>query len=199
MLYQPTAEQVRKFTRDARRVERMMAKRGGTTMNPAFAAAKMREIIDSSLLRLTGELAAIRIPALARPTLADLQKHGVRRIERDSSPTGEVNFNLATILRAGEEGHISGSDYEARIAAHLGLVLGYQHRQWLIANQDEFPEFTALLGKVYIDFPGIVVVGAAVGGRYIPCASSSGERWNDYWLGLADDFNFDDRIGVSSK
>ncbi len=47
MLYQPTAEQVKEFTRKARKVERMLQKKGGTLMDPILAISKVDEIIFS--------------------------------------------------------------------------------------------------------------------------------------------------------
>lgn len=48
MLYQATAVQVKEFTRKARRVERMLQRKNGSSVNPEFALAKVDEIIAST-------------------------------------------------------------------------------------------------------------------------------------------------------
>ena len=60
-----------------------------------MAIAEQREFF-----RETGEL-TLQIPALARPTLADLQARfaWIRSIERDTSPSAAVTFALGTVLR----------------------------------------------------------------------------------------------------
>lgn len=47
MLYQATAEQVKEFTRKARKVERMLQSRGGSLVDPTLAIGKVDEIIVS--------------------------------------------------------------------------------------------------------------------------------------------------------
>ncbi|MBI2604348.1 MAG: hypothetical protein HYW56_02280, partial [Candidatus Harrisonbacteria bacterium] len=83
-------------------------------------------------LRNTGEL-TIRVPALLRPTLNELKTKypavGIVSIERDTSPTGEVTMNLATVLRSDEmdkEQYINGEEYERRLASRLDDLLGFQ-------------------------------------------------------------------------
>ncbi|MBI4086185.1 MAG: hypothetical protein HY433_03030 [Candidatus Liptonbacteria bacterium] len=78
--------------------------------------------------RETGEL-TIQIPALARPTLAELrEKYSWIReengIERDTSPTEAVTLKLGTVLRPDEE-RINGAEYERRLAPRLDLTLSY--------------------------------------------------------------------------
>ena len=48
MLYQPTAEQVKEFTRKARKVERMLQGKGGSLVDPTLAVVKVDEIIFSA-------------------------------------------------------------------------------------------------------------------------------------------------------
>ena len=77
----------------------------------------------------TGEL-AIRIPALPRPTLAELRKkfpgiYEENGIERDTSPTDAVTLTLGTVLREGEK-QIDGAEYARRLAPKLDIMLGYQ-------------------------------------------------------------------------
>ncbi len=151
--------------------------------------------------RETGEL-TIRIPALARPTLEQLRaKYSwIRKengIERDTSLTEAVTLKLCTVLRADEE-KISGTEYEFRLVPKLNVSLGYQQALWLVEHQDEFPEFMALLGKVYVDFPGLLVV-RAYGNRNFPYLGESGERWYLDWNGIDSDFDRDGRIASSGK
>src|SRR3989344_1711564 len=116
----------------------------------------------------TGEL-TIQIPALPRPTLEELQAkfNWVKSIERDTSTTEATTLKLGTVIRT-DETSINGKEYELRLAPKLNVLLGYQHTTWLVENQDKSPELMVLLGKIYIDFPGLVVVGS-YGSRSIPC------------------------------
>jgi hypothetical protein len=150
-------------------------------------------------LRETGEL-TINIPALPRPTLAELQAkyNWIRSIERDSSPTEPVTLVLGTVLREDETSAISGPEYERRLQSHHVVLLGFQHRQWLLEHQDEIPALRPLLGTVYIDFPGLVVVDRG-GDRSIPYAYQYGERWGDDWRWLVSDFRSHGRVAVSRK
>lgn len=148
--------------------------------------------------RETGEL-AIQIPALPRPTLEGLQEKysWVKKIERDTSVAMAATLRLKSVLAADEK-NINGGEYEKRIAPKLNVALGYQHAEWLVQHQDEFPELMALLGKVYIDFPGLVVVNAG-GSRAFPCLGQRGGRWSVRWGWVGDGFDQDGRVGVSSK
>ncbi len=98
------------------------------------------------LLRETGEI-SISIPALKRPTLKQLQEKWswIKTIERDSSTEEPLVLKLATVLS--DKNSIDGKEYERRIALSLSRLLGYQHLEWLIEHQDEYPDFMALLGK----------------------------------------------------
>ena len=161
-----------------------------------FIANGFRVISDS--FRETGEL-TLQIPALPRPTLAELQAKfdWVKRIERDTSPIEAVTLKLATVLREGEKS-VNGAEYERRLTPKLDLVLGYQQAVWLEEHQDEFSEFMALLGKIYIDFSGLVVVHAD-GGRGVPYFDQDGERWELYWHWLRGGFRSGGRVAVSGK
>jgi hypothetical protein len=157
------------------------------------------EIKENEFFRTTGEL-TLQIPALARPTFKQLQTalSWIEKIERDTSPTEAVTFTLATALPVGEKNSISGTEYERRIAPKQDLILGYQQAVWLVEHQDELPGFTALLGKIYIDFSGLVVV-SGYGYRYVPYLSPYGKRWFLFWDWLGYDFYSSGRIASSSK
>lgn len=148
--------------------------------------------------RETGEV-AIHIPALPRPTLAELRARysWIDRIERDTSPTSAVTLKLGTVLRS-EEGPIDGSEYERRLATKLDITLGYQYAEWLVKHQEAFPALMALLGKVYIDFPGLVVVGAG-GCRHFPYLDGDGGRWYLGWDWTGNDLYRVGRVAVSGK
>lgn len=137
----------------------------------------------------------IKIPALKRLTLEELKKHRsyISSIEKDESTEEEVVMELTTVLKDGED-YIDGKEYEKRIKK-LPL-LGFQHLIWLTENQPK--ELKDVLGKIYIDFPGIVVVGVD-GGRSIPCARRDGERWDGNWLWLGGVFSRRGRVAVSGK
>ncbi len=138
--------------------------------------------------RTTHEL-SIHIPALPAMSLQEIQAWSnerfswVKSIERDSAPTEAVTLTLVTVLREGED-RIPGKEYERRIAPHQDLILGIQQAIWLEEHQDEFPEFMALLGKIYIDFSGMVVVDGG-GSRHVFCLGQGGGRWyvGYGWLG----------------
>jgi hypothetical protein len=144
--------------------------------------------------RETGEL-SIQLPALKRPTLGELQSKYdlVKSIERDTSAEEPVTLSLATVLVPDDGNSIDGKEYEKRIALKHNSLLGFQHREWLLQHQAEFPEFMALLGKCYIDFPGIVVVGRD-GARRVPYCGRDGSRWGDDWRWLDGGFGVSGRI-----
>ena len=147
----------------------------------------------------TIEPLSISIPALPRPTLEELQKRfsWIKSIERDTSPTEAIILNLATVLRPSDD-RISGKEYEARINLKLDLILGYQQALWLVKNQDKFPKFMRLLGKIYIDFSGLIVVNEN-GCRSILYLSQDGRRWclNSCWLD--NPFTRTERVAFSGK
>lgn len=148
--------------------------------------------------RETGEV-AIQIPALPRPTLAELQAKfsWIKEIEPDTSPECAVTLALGTLLRSNEE-RISGSEYQQRRVPLVSRMFGYQHAERLIEHQYEFPGLMALLGKVYIDFPGLVVVDAD-GRRYFPCLDGHGRRWYLLWRWTGRDLDRNGRLAVSGK
>jgi hypothetical protein len=122
----------------------------------------------------------------------------IKKIERDTSSERPVTLNLATILRNEAEGSINGPEYEWRIASSLSRLLGYQQLAWLVEHQDEHPAFMALLGKVYIDFSALVVVGVN-GTRNVPYGRQNGLRWDARWHWLGDDFRQSGRLAVSGE
>lgn len=146
----------------------------------------------------TGEL-SIPMPALPRPTLEVIQPKfsWVKKIERDTSPTEAGVLNLTTILRPSEE-KVNGEEYERRIATRLGSLYGPQHALWLVDHQDEHPVFKALLGKIYIDFSGMVVMGED-GRRRVFCLSQDGGRWCGLWHWLGSDFHQGGRLASSHR
>jgi len=149
-------------------------------------------------IRETGEL-TIEIPALPRPTLKEIQKKysWIRSIERDTSPERPVTLKLATVLCPDQTGSISGTEYERRIAPSLDVALGYQHWQWLLEHQNAHPAFMALLGKLYIDFPGIIVV-CKDGNRNVPVCGQCGTHWDDDWSWLGEGmFGSDGRVAIA--
>ena len=141
----------------------------------------------------------IQIPALPRPTFDELRRKfsWIKKIERDTSPTGPVTLRFATILRADETSPVSVKEYERRIAPALPRLLGYQHCKWLTTHQDEYPALKTLLGKVYINFSGIVVVDSD-GGRLFPYGNSH-KRWTLLFSSFDVDFCLSGRVAVSSK
>lgn len=177
-------------------VEAVFNKMGGVEGAKKFLRDEL-ELRIVGLFRETGEV-SIQIPALPRPTLSDLQaKHSlVRSIKKDDSPEEPVMLHLGTLLRQGEE-RINGEEYEKRRLS-LAEMLGYQHAEWLVQHQDAFPALKALLGKVYIDFPGIVVAGAG-GSRFFPCLGSDDGRWCLRLFWTVNDLDRDGRLAVSSK
>ena len=156
---------------------------------------------DRNCFRLTSDDVMIQLPALKRPTLAGLQQDWgyIDRIERDDSTEEPVTLRLATVLKS-DESSIEGAVYERRLMRLRtdGRLLGFQHRQWLLEHQTELPELMALLGKVYVDFPGIVVVDDD-GSRNVPYAGQDGKRWATFWFWLNFDFVQSGRVAVSSK
>jgi hypothetical protein len=144
--------------------------------------------------RETGEV-SIQLPALKRPTFKEIQSKydWVKSIERDTSTEDAVTLTFATVLVPNDGSSIDGKEYEKRIALKHNSLLGLQLRDWLLEHQDEFPELKLFLGKIYIDFPGIVVVHR-VGDRSIPCCGRSGSRWGDSWVWLSHDFHVHGRI-----
>lgn len=154
------------------------------------------------------ESLTIPIPALPRPTLGELQsRYGwIRNIERDDSSEGPVTLRLVTVLKP-KETSINGPTYGERLEPlkGKGQLFGFQHQQWLLEHQNKFLDLMALLGKVYIDFPGIVVVRGGRG-RYLPFLSQhdpnrdgSWLRWGSSWRRLGEGFDDRGRVAFTSK
>lgn len=137
----------------------------------------------------------MNIPALKRPTLKHLKAKFPWIVSaHDTSPTKKVSLDIISILKEGEN-YISGKEYEKRLPSNL---LGYQQAVWLVEHQDEFPDFMALLGKVYIDFTGLVVVNSR-GRRFYPYLDRFGGRWYFYWHWIDRGFSSSGRIASSGK
>jgi hypothetical protein len=155
-------------------------------------------LISKGFLRDTSEL-SIEIQALPRPSLKEIQKKcsWVKAIEMDTSLEGPVRLKLASVLCPDENG-ISGAEFERRLVPTLNVALGYQHSRWLTEHQNEYPALMGLLGKVYINFPGIVVADGS-GSRYIPCCSERGGRWSDFCSGYGLGIGPDNRVAIADK
>jgi hypothetical protein len=169
----------------------------------AFVESGFRLCIGN-FLRDTGEL-SIPIPALPRPTLYELrnkypQIEAKGGIERDDSPTTAVTLKLGSVLIPGEEENVDGMIYEQRllIPRRRGLLLGHQQAIWVMEHQQEFPELIQLLGKIYIDFPGLIVVRSD-GSRDVFCLRSFGKRWYLGWRWLQDNAGSHARTAFSGK
>lgn len=170
---------------------------------PKERGVRFAELLNG-VMRLPGPISptdelTIEIPALKRPTPEELKKDfpWIRFTERDTSPEGPVKLTLVALLRAGE-GSIRGAEYERRLVKIGNNGLGYQHQQWLLKNQDKFPKLAALRGKVYIDFPGLIVV-SSLGNRCIPYVNDAGKRWGGDWGWLGSAFRSRNRVAVSGK
>lgn len=202
MLYKNPADRIDEFVRKARRVERILRRKDDSFLDVNFAIAKMEEIIAfAEPIRISSEL-NIRIPALPRPTIEELRKRypSIREsngIEKDVSPTEEVILHLGSVMRDGEK-TISGDEYERRLQSEQFMLLGYQHAKWLVNCQTDHPAFMALLSKVYIDFPGIVVIDQN-NRRFVPYLRQKGCYWGIHWNWLGDNVERFVRIAVSKK
>ena len=170
------------------------AKRAGAEAT-AFVQNGFRVQVGD-FFRETGEV-VIQIPPLARPTFEELQsKFGIREIECDISPTELVTLKLGTVLRP-DDVQINGTEYERRRSSLVGQF-GYQQLNWLVEHQDEHPAFKALLGKIYIDGTGIIVVGAR-GRRDFPYLDQVGGRWCLHWRWAGRGLGRCGRVAVSGK
>ena len=167
---------------------------------------KLAELIvdNKDCFQFTDERCVIQVPALPRLTLEELKARysWIERIERDDSPVCPVTLRLATVLKSGEDS-INGATYERRLVPRHSMLLGLQHRDWLVANQNNLPEPTrtalkALLGKIYLDFPGLIVVRGG-GGRGFPYAGVDGERWSGYWYWTGLSLSRGGRVAVVGK
>jgi hypothetical protein len=160
------------------------------------APARRNTMAISEYFRETGEL-SIHLPALKRPTLKELQSKydWIKSIERDTSTEEAVTLTFVTVLVPDDGDAIDGKEYEKRIALKLNSLLGFQHMWYLIEHRDEFPELKPFLGKIYIDFSGIVVV-YRVGYRRVPFCHRHGSRWDAHWRWLGGGFGVDGRVAV---
>jgi hypothetical protein len=127
----------------------------------------------------TGEL-SLALPALPRPTLEEIQERdpSIDSIKRDTSPEHPVTLVLVTLLRP-KELLVVNPEYNRRLARLRSSLLGYQHLRWLLEHQAELPSLVALLGKVHIDFPGIIVVHKSCSQVAPSCLPST----RGYWYG----------------
>lgn len=136
--------------------------------------------------KVTDEL-LVPVPALPRPSLGELQKDfpWILKIDRDTSPTTSGTIFLATIFGSHDGDYIDPEEYERRIAFIQPFLLGYQHWKWLQVHQDVHPAFKALVGKVYIHFSGIRVLGKM---RLSPPVTLVGGclrgKWKESWSPL---------------
>jgi hypothetical protein len=173
-----------------------------TVMNDPVALGKQHTLFVQAgcqvqigeYFRETGEV-SIQLPALKRPTLKELQSkyNWIKSIERDTSTEEPVTLTFATVLVPDDGNSINGEEYEKRITSNLSSLLGFQHREYLIEHQDESPELKPFLGKIYIDFSGIVVVRRG-GGRFVPACPQGGSCWGGLWHWLSLGFYSSGRI-----
>jgi hypothetical protein len=153
-------------------------------------------------MRLTDADVSIQLPKLKRPTLRQIQGEWshVRSVVSDYSAEEAVTLRLGTVLEKTER-HIGGSMYGRRVlrVCTRGILLGFQHHRWLLRNQWKFPAFMKLLGKVYIDFPGIIVAYGD-GSHAVPYMGDGGKKkgWYGSWNSLRSGMSSFGRVAASS-
>lgn len=161
---------------------------------------------DRDCFRLMDEAVVIEIPALKRPTLAEVQASWshIKKIERDDSLEGPVTLRLATV-RKSTEPSVDGPTYERRTQKlrDEGKLFGFQHHRWLAANRNLSPEptrgeFADFIWNAYVDFSGIIVVGAN-DDRYLLYAGGYDKRWDARWRPIGGRFGSNSRIAVSGE
>ena len=81
----------------------------------------------------------------------------------------------------------------------MSKLLGYQQLAWLVEHQDKYPVFMDLLGKIYVDFSGLVVVIELGDRRSVPYGGRSGKRWGAGWGWLRGHFRQIGRLAVSGE
>ncbi|MBI3589536.1 MAG: hypothetical protein HY093_03975 [Candidatus Liptonbacteria bacterium] len=185
-------------------IKRQIRQPGGYPFDPLQLRNGLQALIEgrfgepSDFFLNTNE-PSIPIPALPRLSLAEIQTKfpWVKSIERDTSPTEAGTLNLATILRP-DENQVAGAEYERRIAPNFNSLYGLQQGLWLVDHQDEHPAFKALLGKIYINLSGLVVVSGG-GLRGVFYLGRGGKRWGVSWHWLSLGFLRHGRLARSGK
>ncbi len=164
-----------------------------------------------SFFRYASEL-ALRVPALQKPTLEEIRAKApwVREIEHDISQDSAGFLRIGTILGEDEQNTIKGEEYKRRLSVIPYEFFGYQHADFLVRNQDEFPEFVKIFKEVYenepvvysrpcLDFLGVVVRDEN-GSQDVPhIAVSHDERLILGWTWLARGFRINGRIAIASQ
>jgi hypothetical protein len=120
-------------------IERRVLAEGGTHKDIALVYEQQPDLLDSfadeiilgakavrddqGCFSLGNDEVVIYMPALARPTLEEIQKRfsSVQRIGRDDSPTEEVTLRLATVLKP-KESSINHRTYERRLVPLRDIV-----------------------------------------------------------------------------
>jgi hypothetical protein len=197
-------------------IEREVLAEGGTRddiklvleEDPGFVKSLGNQLLEHAKIirigrgrfRILEPEVAIEMPALKRPTLEELKKNwsGVHSIRRDDSTEEPVTLRLVTVLRTNESS-ISGEIYVRRLAQlqKKKKLLGFQHCEWLLKNQLAHPALMALLTKIYIDFPGIVIENSS-GRLEIPYVRQYRSRFSSDWCGF-NDMNYYGRIAIASS
>jgi hypothetical protein len=133
----------------------------------------------------TNDEISIKIPALPRPTLADVRGDYpcnypyISKIVRDFSPSGPVTLRLATVLNKGELS-VGGPEYQRRLVlSGLWRLLGFQQLAWIVAHQDDYPVFLSFLGEFSIDGSALTVIdeNGVENTPYI-CKNNGTGRWD---------------------
>jgi hypothetical protein len=152
----------------------------------------MVEDRNKDYFRLTSDEIAIDIPALPRPTLAELQEYGICEIVRDDSPEEAVTLRLGLVLDPTEK-HLPAHDTYWLRTMRLrssGRLLGFQHWKWLLKNLDRIK--AAANSKVRaavegcgfsIEFPGTVMRSYDCNRTSFPSLGFSGAQfqcWHDF-------------------
>jgi hypothetical protein len=140
-------------------------------------AAKVSPAKKQGMFEVSGAF-SVSIPALPRPTLAEIQRRfcWIQEILVDVSPTSEVSFGLARPLYSGEA-FLRRESYEERLGfLPAGTALGFQHACWLVEYQDDHLWFRNFPDRVLVDFPGFTA-GHTNNGCVSPFLSRAGECW----------------------
>lgn len=157
--------------------------------------------------RLTNEGVVIEIPALPRPTPNELKKEYpfIKEVKSDLSPTAALTLRLATVLKS-DEPSINGVGYERRIdpLRTQAMILGLQHAEWLCEQQQKYPALILMLGKIDIDFSGLILFYddgyCNIPCLRIPCLRDWCDgQWDVYFRWLGSDFDRGGRLAVSGK